>query len=235
MSDGRKVRCTINRQSFVLDIVSTKLALIETGEQLAWLCAAMGHHNPTDDTYARLPTVSTAQVASSTHETRSSKTNTFNIEVTFRANNTRNLQDKSSTCWRELFLNPVIVDGWPIPTRMHGEVGLEIPLDLMAELGNANYFTDFCGIPVLKGFSTMFVATSFSKDSVQWHFLCNPDGTRLSYNDALPHCQVSPPGSSIPTGARNFVGWTSSVRRLAGETSCPTRASHFYHLCGILI
>jgi hypothetical protein len=92
----------------------------------------------------------------------------------------------------------------------------------MASLGDACYLTEFNDIPVLKGFSTMFVATEVSDNAVVWHFLCNQDGARISYLDLQHYCQgyhVSSPFSpSLWTTTRNFVGWTTSVNRLAGKS-----------------
>lgn len=124
-------------------------------------------------------------------------------------------------CWHLLFQSPVIVWGYPISPRIHKEKGLEISRDLMVDLGNANYLTEFHSIPVLKGFFTMFVATASSENSLVWHFLCSEDGKRISYSDALkfrPEDTTSTePRYPTGTAIRHFVGWAPSVRRLAGK------------------
>ena len=122
-------------------------------------------------------------------------------------------------CWHSLFQNPVIVQGFPIRARSHGEMGLEIPVDIMAGLGNADYHALFKEIPVLKAFSSMFIATQQLDCSMLWHFVVDLSGKRLPYPTALKY---HPDDSAIGNfGAvdvtRNFVGWTSSVRRLAGK------------------
>ncbi len=125
-------------------------------------------------------------------------------------------------CWHSLFQNPVIVQGYPTSPRTHKEKGLEISLDLMAGLGNANYLTEFHGTPVLKGFFTMFVATACSGDSLVWHFLCSKDKKRISYSEALKYYPdgITGPKPKYSTGntTRHFVGWAPSVRRLAGKS-----------------
>jgi hypothetical protein len=128
---------------------------------------------------------------------------------------------QSGSCWHPLFQNPVIVQGYPILARMHNEKGLEISMDLMVGLGAANYLTDFDGIPVLKGFSSMFIATGMPANSIVWHFVCNRNGDRVSYLNVLRY-HSGKTGSSAPEPSygnitRNFIGWTSSVRRLAGK------------------
>jgi hypothetical protein len=127
----------------------------------------------------------------------------------------------SGTCWQPLFRNPVIVKGYPILARSHLERGLEIPLNLMAGLGEASRVTNFAGGVVVKGFSTLFCPTRRVDNSIQWHYLFERDGGRISYlaadkrclnrlgsedfdSTCLPHC-------------RNFLGWASSVEVCAGK------------------
>lgn len=131
-------------------------------------------------------------------------------------------------CWHSLFQNPVIVGGYPISPRRHNEKGLEISLQLMADLGHADYLTDFAGNRVLKGFSTMFVETESRGFSTFWHFLCNLNGERMPYSNALKYCsnKLTSPSPEFPgefayrdlITPRNFVGWASSVKRLAGKS-----------------
>jgi hypothetical protein len=133
---------------------------------------------------------------------------------------------EDQTCWRQLFHNAVVVRGYPTLSRTQTQRGLEVPLDLMAGLGNADYLTEFDGVPVLKGFSNMFVATAISARSIQWHFLCSRDGGRISYLEARKYRKLlqsndSLSGPSIVTVTRHFVGWASSVRRLAGKLTSP--------------
>ena len=56
-------------------------------------------------------------------------------------------QTSTSTCWRDMFRNPVIAQGYPVPLRAVGEEGLEISIPLLATLGQtfwATNFMDFC-------------------------------------------------------------------------------------------
>jgi len=135
--------------------------------------------------------------------------------------------DTDGCCWHLLFQNPVIVKGYPIPARTDDERGLDIPMDLMAALGDAYYLTDFEKIPVLKGYSTLFVATELNTSSMSWHFLWNETGDRISYLKALEYhvCNQESPvlEPHISTITRNFLGWTSSVKRLAGKSELCNR------------
>lgn len=132
--------------------------------------------------------------------------------------------ESSGCCWHLLFQNPVIVKGFPIPARSHGEKGLEITMELMGHLGDASYLTEFNGVPILKGFSTMFVMTKASVDSMVWHFMCNENGDRISYLTSQPllksHFTPSTAKPSRWPAARNFVGWATAVERRAGKIKC---------------
>jgi hypothetical protein len=121
----------------------------------------------------------------------------------------------NGSCWRPLFRNPVIVEGYPILARAHGEKGLEITLDMMAGLSQASRVTNFGGGLVIKGFSTMFCPTKRIKNSVLWHYLFSHDGKRMSYLSADMLCGGRARIHEVDIGcleqSRNFLGWASSV------------------------
>jgi hypothetical protein len=130
---------------------------------------------------------------------------------------------RTGECWHQLFQGALILYGYPILRRPDSScVGLEVSLDVMAELGNATFLTEFAGIPVLKGFSTFFVATQVSERAIQWHFVSGHQGDYISYSEITRygatknktkhqgHDQIS------AETVRNFVGWASSIRRLPG-------------------
>ena len=81
---------------------------------------------------------------------------------------------------------------------------------MMASLGLVERATIFDGALVLKGFSSMFVPTKRSKDSIQWHFVRSGDGTRMSYFEADKVCPERLKSDSVHTNCleyvRNFVG-----------------------------
>ncbi len=104
---------------------------------------------------------------------------------------------------------------WPA-----GHVG---PLDMFAGLGQAQYVTDYDRGLLIKGFSTMFVLTGQTGNSLQWHFIFQKDGVRLPYHatSTLDQC-LDQTGSErvyapLLETARNFVGWTSSAALRTGK------------------
>lgn len=125
-------------------------------------------------------------------------------------------------CWHRMFRNPVMVTGYPISTKSAG-LGLELPLDMMAELAGADRAVEFDGKIFVKGFSTMLIATKLVQDLLVWHYLYSSQGERISY---LDH-------SITPTNkinlfqlqnARHVVGWCASSKYYAGTSyaiRCP--------------
>ena len=172
----------MNETHLLVTATGVQPSLVEIGEQLAWLCAAL-KSSPSSNKMA----YSTAQITvlqTPTTEPPETQLRTVHYEVSSHLGVLGDNDpgpDASGCCWHLLFETPVIVQGYPIPARMPHERGLEISIDLMASLGDACYLTEFNDIPVLKGFSTMFVATEVSDNAVVWHFLCNQDGARTSY------------------------------------------------------
>ncbi|KAK5676454.1 hypothetical protein LTS10_010754 [Elasticomyces elasticus] len=123
------------------------------------------------------------------------------------------------TCWHRMFRNPAIAQGYPIPTRAHGQQGLEIPLDMMASLGETPNVALYDDITMLKGFSSLFTPTKRVEDSVIWHFLVNRDGSRISYNDGVETSSAASRAihpMALAT-ARHFVGWTPNAEQMAGS------------------
>ena len=66
---------------------------------------------------------------------------------------------QDSVCWCPMFPSGIIAKDFPIPKR-HGEIGLEIPFNLMVVLGRVWYPMEYLNGFVLKGYSTILVPTS---------------------------------------------------------------------------
>jgi hypothetical protein len=122
-----------------------------------------------------------------------------------------------------MFRNPVIVGGYPIRHRHQGDTGLEIPLEVMAELVQSNQVFNIDGNIMLKGFCSLLIVTAIDADAVIWHFLFSADGERISYCDTRLE---GPEGMRIATPKglelkdletrRHVVGWCSHVREFTG-------------------
>lgn len=192
-------------------VLGPSYCIAEVGEMLAWLGAALHSSSHSEGIVYRTPFVSEIQPKGGNR-----------IECVFGFADT--LQDDSDPgpsaggqCWHGLFRNPVVVLGYPISRRHQDVLGLDLPLDIMAELTQTRYLNPFAGKLCLKGFSTMVVATAASDTLVTWHLLHNPDGSRISYlrSTAMP---VLPATVSQLERCRHVLGWCPEMKIYAGRS-----------------
>jgi hypothetical protein len=121
------------------------------------------------------------------------------------------LRKQETTCWHPLFSNPVLASGFPIPQR-GPEVGLEIPLPMMAALGGVRHSIEYNGGILLKGFSSAFVPMKCEDDAIQWHFIQNDDeNIRLFYAEVDKKCLgralLDEVDQASLKATRAFLGW----------------------------
>jgi hypothetical protein len=186
--------------------------VVEIGQQLAWLGAALRSSPSWGGMAYSTPKITTLTGAEPTFKI------SFQVEA---IQSEQQGAELNRTCWRHLFRNPVIVQGFPILTRSLEEKGLEIPLNMMARLGEASRATNFGDGIVIKEFSTMFCPTKRIKDSILWHYLFERDGSRISYLSADSRCpsraRIQSVDAACLQASRNFLGWASSVEIHTGE------------------
>jgi hypothetical protein len=125
--------------------------------------------------------------------------------------------DQKAGCWRDMFRNPVLALGYPVPIRTHGEAGLEMSALMLVTVGRVPWATVFDGGLVLKGFSTMAVAVERIGSSVLWHFMARKDGDRIAYHERDCMARLSNFEEAFFSGARHFVAWTVAAELLVGE------------------
>ncbi|PVH79239.1 hypothetical protein DL98DRAFT_655504 [Cadophora sp. DSE1049] len=171
--------------------------VVEVMQQLAWLATSFRESN--------LKTV-----AYSGFSFQAIIRHQFQIDI----NPLEPLAPEDQCCWQPLFHNAVIAKGFPISKR-DGEQGLEIELDVMQALGGAMYPVRVDGRTILSGFHTLFIATQFIKkdgkrNSAEWHFIYNTDGTRIELDSTLWELYK---GNAVGTDysqlcdARTFLGF----------------------------
>lgn len=128
---------------------------------------------------------------------------------------------RDGQCWHGLFQNPVVVLGYPTRNRTIEERGLEMPIEMMATLVGCDRITTFAGKFYIKNFNKMLVLTKQIGDMLIWHYLCNDDGSYISYTDPRVRAMSSPIASDVDIStlesARHVVGWCSHVRSYAGK------------------
>ena len=176
--------------------------IIETAQQVAWISAALR--------------VSKTGAIEYSVPVLSGRTGHFAIE-----NRTGPLPEGSSSCWYQLFTNPVIVPGFPLAPRMHNEQGLEISIDLMAALIGARHAVAFQGGFVIKGFSAMLVPVKYSEDSIQWHMINNSTEERMAYQEASircpSRCSIEEVNEELLRTTRAFLGWWERAETYLGS------------------
>ncbi|KAF3049244.1 hypothetical protein E8E11_008596 [Didymella keratinophila] len=138
--------------------------------------------------------------------------------------------DTPGTCWLSLFYNPVIVEGFPIPVKPHGIVGLEMHLGLMAALVHSQRVTNFSGRLMMKGFSAMLVLTKRIDDVHMWHLIFDEDDEHISYDDPrvreIETLQVDAVDIEKLQSERHTIGWCSQVTSLTGSPSANYRVRY---------
>lgn len=114
-----------------------------------------------------------------------------------------------------MFKNPVLVSGYPVLTKREKGTGVEMPLSMLPWFAGSKRVTEFDGKIIIKGFSTMLIATKVCGDLFLWHYYYNENG-RISYFDhklqGVDHISML----QLDT-ARHVVGWCSDCEYYAGE------------------
>lgn len=132
---------------------------------------------------------------------------------------------EDQSCWFPLFTNPVIAHGFPTAHRNDHEVGLEIPLAMMAALGGARHAVDFEGGLVLKGHSTMFVPLKRYHQSIQWHLIRRRDEHRILYREVSNECpnraMIQQVDHEALLNTRAFLGWWPWAETHLGTADAP--------------
>jgi hypothetical protein len=208
-----------------LDVTGPVFLMIEVGEQLAWLGCICRTSLSSDELTLMRPIVSLVGFANrfetSKHPTVFSDLPgpciAFNI--TFRSNKpTDDDHAKDGMCWRKLFRGICVADGFPVSTRHGEEPGLELPFDMMAQLGGAHRATYWNDRLVLKGFETLFVPVKKADACITWHLVTKFDHRRVSYNSAAEIGQDCEEQMFVGDllDCRHFLGWVGNASQHAG-------------------
>ncbi|KAK2788237.1 hypothetical protein FQN52_006776 [Onygenales sp. PD_12] len=170
LSSNRLDGNQIDGASLLFTVTGSANRITEIGEQLAWLVAAT-HSSPDGHGVASCRPFLKKRCLN--HRTA------WEIGATLDEKQI-NPVPLHGQCWHNLFRNPVVVEGYPIPRRPAGTPGIEIPLRMMAELIQTSWVNPFAGRLVIKGFSQMLVPTEIRGDIIMWHLLQSKEGERIS-------------------------------------------------------
>ncbi|KAH6971155.1 hypothetical protein BKA56DRAFT_678283 [Ilyonectria sp. MPI-CAGE-AT-0026] len=216
--DGTSFSARIQRPRFILEACGNPSSLAEIGEQLAWLASALqpspGENGPFSCTpFIRYmnPSMSPPRLSKSSVSAAVTYKIGFSIEEVEKS-----VGGASCECWHDMFLNPMIVQGYPIPSRVESKTGMEIPLHIMAGLARSEQVDQFNGKTLIKGFSTLLVPTKRIGDMLLWHLLYTKDGSRISYPDSVvPHAgDIS--GLDLAS-LQHVLGWCSEAEFYSGS------------------
>ncbi|RDW67029.1 hypothetical protein BP5796_09778 [Coleophoma crateriformis] len=193
----------LSDQNISINVKGSGESVIEIAQQFAWLITALR------TTHTGQVGLCHALITDITRNLKSAQLQTCTFEIT---TSMEDLQSNKSSCWHELFFNPVIACGFPIPRR-NDEKGLEVPIHIMTALCGASHTIEYKGGIVIKGFSSMLVPLkrSASGDSIQWHLIRNEDDSRLPYWEVDKRCPGRALVDSVDMASlastRAFLGW----------------------------
>ncbi|KAF5560177.1 nucleoside phosphorylase [Fusarium napiforme] len=219
MPDLTRLVAWINGSKVMVQTTGSAASISETGEQLAWLGAALrssphphglSYCTPSIRSMHRDPEMPQAVVC------------IIGFELEQRLEPPDN---ENGHCWHGIFRNPVVVNGFPILPKLERNTGLEMPLNIMAGLARADRVDQFNDKVYIKGFSTMLVPTKQVKEVVYWHLIYKEDGSRISYlDDNLDRDALA--GFLDLTTHRHVLGWCSEARFYAGSSQAQYHVRH---------
>lgn len=207
----------------MFEVIGSTYSIAEIGEQLSWLASALRSSPSSDQVVYCQPRVGKLKAfhINTSQSGKKHQAAEFHAGITFIVKEKGPATEVNGECWHNLVRNGVVAEGFPISRRpkvgRDCVKGLEIPLQMMARLAQANFVNIFLGSPILKGFSAMLIPSENQEEMIVWHLLHNKNGDRISHLD-----------NSVPTAkgltasqlsqTRHILGWCSNARHLAGMT-----------------
>lgn len=224
LPDGTHLLATITTDGKLvsIDVNGSIYTIAEIGEILAWLSTALSQPAEDELVSSRYPAYHMSPFDSPTIHPFQPPTSLLICRWGFGEDGTvAKSAPNPGKCWTHLFCNPILVKGYPIPRRPEIGKGLEMSLQMMAQLACARKITNISGTFVLKGFSTMVIPTRRYQDITYWHVVFNEDGSHISYSDGIVKevLRFYPKGLSVTDvqNSRHVVGWSTNVRNFTGK------------------
>ncbi|KAK5733160.1 hypothetical protein LTR17_009901 [Elasticomyces elasticus] len=210
------LKLTLLGSGLFAEIEGNSVAKIEIMETLSWLGAACRVSPDPEQAMYSTPSLLKSNGGYWSVNFAITSLGTFFQEEAIDGEHVTEAVD-STRCWSQLVRNPVIVKGYPIARRRHGEKGLEIEAGLLTTLADSTRAVLFDGALMLTGLCTTLVAVSEANGSILWHYLLDDNSNPVCYNEARKYCKKAGPISfGSLSSMRHFVGWTDSARVLTG-------------------
>jgi hypothetical protein len=194
----------------------------EIAEQIGWLASALRSSPISQGVVACYPRVEDLNVRTEDEGTPTAMV-AGSCRIVFDFQEKTEICDAiGGFCWGPLFCNPILVSGYPIPRRPEPNTGLEMSLGTMAYLIRSQQVVQWGERIIMKGFSSLLVATLATTSVIVWHLLVNRrSGERISYIDPrLDTLDIrTPKGLSlrILERSRHIVGWCASANDFCGK------------------
>jgi len=219
LPDATKLDARRDGSKFILTVTGTGDSLAETGQQFAWLGAALRSSRFESGVAICSPVIRISQFrdTASPNESRIESVIDVFCRIEYKIGEPTSLAEgPSGQCWHNMLKNPVLVTGYPIVSKHEHGLGLEIPLNMIARLGGSQRADEFDAKVYIKGFSTMLIATKIAGDLLIWHYFHNSKGERISY---LDHTLQTVENISLLQldKYRHVVGWSAKCVYYAGK------------------
>jgi hypothetical protein len=218
--DGTEIKARIHKgKKFIVTAVGSGDSLAEIGQQFAWLGAALRSSPFGTGIAACSPFIQSIHLKKTVSQAQAASQPVLPVEITFMIDfeMAKPAEREEAPGWHNLFRNPVMVNGYPIPIK-YG-YGLEMPLDMMARLIGAERATEEDGKVFLEGVSMMsmavkrIVVNGEARALIIWHYFYDSEGGVVSYLDSLEYLPEDVDHISLPQleTARHVVGWCTEL------------------------
>ncbi|KAJ3545042.1 hypothetical protein NM208_g2710 [Fusarium decemcellulare] len=219
LSDKTTLYVCVRNSKFLAEAYGNAGTIAEIGQQLAWLGAALRTSPEHSGLVYCTPTISILPNSSPSSQSEFQLHSTgIAFKIGFTTEKIPVPQSTTGQCWHAIFRNPVIVRGYPIPQRAERNIGLEIPLNIMARLAQAAEIHQFRDKVCMKGFSTMLVPIRRTRDILCWHLIYDKDGRRISYLDNDLDQERDIARLDILEHSRHVLGWCSKAKLFVGSS-----------------
>ncbi|KAH8660194.1 hypothetical protein BX600DRAFT_55123 [Xylariales sp. PMI_506] len=228
LSNGTMIDVVYSHGRFAVQASGIPYSVVEVGEELAWISTALSSCEGNEGITCRRPTAKYLARDTSRYAPSTTATADCISQLGLEAYSGCSKVDNDmfgrlpGSCWRKMFNNPVIVQGYPIARRqISEEIGLDVSFDIMAGLANTKHAVNFDGRTLVKGFSTILAVTKVVGSTIWWHLCLNQDRNYISYTDP----QVPPAAGSgcmvdlsALSTSRHILGWCREVKMMAGSS-----------------
>lgn len=144
--DRTMISASIIRSKFIVQVYGVSVSIVEIGELFAWLGAALRTSPRHEGLMYCTPIIRT--IVQDTTSLPNIELPPSSIHVIYEIEYIteilpQTLPAANGQCWHDIFKNPVIVRGYPIPRRLEWNTGLEISLNIMAGLAQTQRVNRF--------------------------------------------------------------------------------------------